>query len=246
MTYDIQLATTAFDLVSAFPLINESIQSLHFKVYSPLPILEERLAESVDESVAQILEEASNLRNIASKGLFPYWESVLIAALATDKSGMFVREAAKHNPKDEASERFDLSADDLTAGALENRMKSLPPDQVIALCSPCTLKDGSIRHIPMMDYRVFPDSEAVLLINNALHAIDQTKGVILKSGRSYHFYGFALLDRDDWIRFLARSLLLAPLTDSRYIAHRLLEGAGALRISSNAVKPAIPVVEHIL
>jgi len=56
---------------------------------------------------------------------------------------MFVREAAKHNPKDEASERFDLSADDLAADALENRLKSLRPDQVIALCSPCTLKDDS-------------------------------------------------------------------------------------------------------
>src|ERR1043166_664145 len=143
MDADIRIGMSALDLVSRFPRVNKSIATLSFKIYSPLPILEERLADSVDESVARILEEASELRNIASKGLFPYWESVLIAALATDKSGLFVREAAKHNPTEEAIERFELSASELIRGDLEKRIKSLRSDQVVALCSPCTLRDSS-------------------------------------------------------------------------------------------------------
>ncbi len=243
---EIRPGTLALELVLSLPKVNSLISTLQFKTYSPLPILEERLVSSKDEAVERILEEASNLRTIASKNLFPYWESVLIAALATDKNEMFVREAAKHDPNNEAIERFELSVNDLVDGALQGRIEALSENEVIALCSTCTLVDGSTRHIPMMDYRILPDSKSVCVVKEALNAIDRTNGVILKSGRSYHFYGFDLLRQNDWIKFLARSLLLAPLTDSRYIAHRLLEGAGALRITSSKLKPNVPIVELCL
>lgn len=242
----IQPGTRALELVLSLAEINKLISTLQFKTYSPLPILEERLVSSKNEAVERILEEASNLRTLASKNLFPYWESVLIAALATNENEMFIREAAKHDPNNEANERFELSVNDLLEGALQKRIEALSKDEVVALCSTCTLVDGSIRHIPMMDYRILPDSKSLFVVKEALNAINQTNGVILKSGRSYHFYGFDLLPQDDWIRFLARSLLLAPLTDSRYIAHRLLEGAGSLRVTSCKAKPDVPTVEYVL
>ena len=57
-------------------------------------------------------------------------------------------------------------------------------------------------------------------------------GALLSSGKSYHFYGANLLTDEDLRIFLGRALLFAPITDKTWIAHQLIEGSCALRISS--------------
>jgi hypothetical protein len=63
---------------------------------------------------------------------------------------------------------------------------------------------------------------------------------------SFHYYGFELLTQDKWIEFLAGCLLLAPFTDSRYIAHRLAEGVADLRITNSDEKKTIPYIVAII
>ncbi len=40
-----------------------------------------------------------------------------------------------------------------------------------------------------------------------------------------------LLSRQEWIRFMIACLLLEPLADIRYIAHRMLVGKPSLRLT---------------
>lgn len=243
---EIPRGTSAIDLVLKLPTINQSIAALHFKTYTPLPMLEERLTASTDQSIQDILQEASTIRTAAKKHLIPYWESVLMAASATDKNQLVIREAVRHEPEDEQAEVFQISVDNLARGALQERIARVSTNQVTALCSTCTLFDGSRRHIPLMDFRISPDSRNTQVVKHALTALNHASGVILQSGRSYHFYGFDLLSEEEWIKFFARCLLLAPLTDGRYVAHRLIEGSGALRITTGIVKPVMPIVECVL
>jgi hypothetical protein len=243
---NIPLGTQALDFVSGLPAANDSIRRLRFKVYSPTPVLEERLSASGDDSMRRILGEAEKLRGMTGRNLFPYWESLLVAAAATDESSLFIREAARHDPKAEAAKHYEFSAGEVARGALRELAGGLAPREVVAVCSTCTLADGSTRHIPMMDFRLVPGAGSVEVIRGMLDAIGQSSGVILGSGRSYHFYGLELLEQDDWLRFLGRSLLLSPLTDTRYIAHRILAGEGALRITANETKPKVPLVEYVL
>jgi hypothetical protein len=55
-----------------------------------------------------------------------------------------------------------------------------------------------------------------------------------------------MMTHDDWIRFLGRALLLAPIVDPRYIAHRLIDGFAVLRISTNPAKQKLPELVDFL
>jgi len=234
----------SLQLAALLPQLNPKIRKLCLKTYSPLPTLEERLSGSDNPTTSHILAAASELRQ-NNKDL-PYWESVLAAASEVEGGTVFIEEALKHDVTYEAFERFDATPQQLLDGWLEEKAKTLPENVVIALCSNCATQDGSFMHLPMMDFRLEPSPSSLLRVATALNQIRLKDGAILESGRSYHYVGFSLFTEGDWLRFLAKNLLLSPLTDSRYIAHRMLEGVGSLRITSCPRKPQVPFVVQIL
>ena len=60
-----------------------------------------------------------------------------------DKSVLFIQEALKHDASNEAFERFEATPEQLSSGFLETKLRSLPANVVIALCSKCLLEDLS-------------------------------------------------------------------------------------------------------
>lgn len=238
------LGMSATDLVLTLPRVIPALESLTFHTYVVSDGLEERLAGSRDRSLRRIFRQADEIRRITGTDL-PYWESVLAASWPTSFD-LLIRETLKHDSKREISKRREVPVGDLTSSYLLSTIHDLKRTEVLALCSKCRLRDGSVGHIPMMDFRCSPSSRNLKRTRLAVKAIRNGKGVIVESGRSYHFYGFSILDGDGWLRFLARGLLLAPFTDARYIAHRMLDGTCALRISSARGKPCVPFVAGIL
>ena len=116
--------------------------------------------------------------------------------------------------------------------AIEAKESELGVGEILAVSSRLWLDSGEERHIPMLDFRVAISAEHEKLIRQQLHVLG-AKGWIFESGRSYHFIGRDLLAGESGLReFLGRSLLFAPVVDGRWVAHQLIEGACALRISS--------------
>lgn len=246
MTDGLKLAPgiTAIELVATLPQINGRIRTLSLKTYAPSATLEERLAGTNSIALQRVFRKAQVLR-IDDKQL-PYWESILAATSDSEESTLLIKEAVKHQVTDEAFERLELGLDDLRSGALQRKLKALSKNVVLALCSKCRIDDGTTLHLPMMDFRAEPTTENLSKVKTALSEISPEGGVILESGRSYHYLGFSLMNEDQWLKFLAKCLLLAPLTDTRYIAHRILEGIGSLRISTCKLKPYMPVAVEVL
>jgi hypothetical protein len=240
----VSVGDNAVDLVQKLPRLLPTIKTLQFKTYSVLPALDERLG-SEDPSTRKILERTAELKRI-TENVIPYWELVFATSWDTDKSDLFIKEALKHNSKDEAIERFELKTDDSMIDILSEKIGGVSEDVAVALCSKCITKDGSISHIPMMDFRCKPNESTQEKLKMALYHMGLKSGAILQSGRSYHFYGFELMAEEEWIRYLAKCLLLAPVADSRYIAHRLIEGVGSLRITTCQSKPDAPVIVDLL
>ena len=208
--------------------------------------MEERIRAASDSEALAILKAAERLRDkwpAAFGTNLPFWEAVSVAAASAGGNKRLLREAVAH---DASGGRFDLCVDSLSRQELESRIRDFPSDTLVALYSRCLLSDGSHAHIPMIDFRGDPDEAHLVRVTEGLEAISQTIGVILNSGRSFHFYGFGLLKDAEWIRFMGESLLIAPLADPRYVAHRLIEGVGALRISKSAAKPKVPQVRLVL
>ena len=67
---------------------------------------------------------------------------------------------------------------------------------------------------------------------NAVSALG-VGGLLLQSGRSYHFIGNQPLGQRELTRFLARAQLLSPIVDARWASHQLIDGQCGLRISTD-------------
>ena len=102
-------------------------------------------------------------------------------------------------------------------------------------------------HIPMMDFRCPKSLENLLHIKELLRTIGQEEGVILDSGRSYHYYGANLIDERHWWSFQENCLSSElNLADKRYIDHRFKDSCSILRLSASPLRPKIPRVVVIL
>lgn len=245
LTHMITPGMPAPEFVQLLPDAAPQVAEFTFVVYPPSLPLTERLAAIASEGGADVMSEALEIQR-QSDGVVPYWESVLAAAWASRHFDRFALEATRHDPDAARDVYTTLRADELADGALQRLVDRVPDEHVLALDSRCTLRDGTRAHLPLMDFRMLPRSADVAHVVAAVRAVGQRRGAVLHSGRSYHFYGVDPLSQEQWQQFCARCLLLSPLTDARYIAHRLLAGAAALRITSAPRKPNIPYVEALL
>jgi hypothetical protein len=102
-------------------------------------------------------------------------------------------------------------------------------------------------HIPLMDFSCEDSPENLEKVKEFLSEAGQKRGVILLSGRSYHYYGVDLMSEKEWLNFLGKCLLFTGFTDERYIGHRLLDRCGILRISARGgLHSKVPTVVSIL
>ncbi len=164
--------------------------------------------------------------------MVPYWLQSL------DERWLVSLSRYRYIPQriEDRRELITVSLGELTPSWLETQLASLPEEHELALHSVFN-KNKSEIHIPMVDFAT-KDIQQSEIFN---WASDQL-GITLKifdSGRALHGYGIEPISRDKWIRFMGLLLLAnlpnqQPLTDARWIGHRLLAGYSALRWSKNS------------
>lgn len=96
--------------------------------------------------------------------------------------------------------------------------------------------DLVVRHLPMADLSGHGLAEIRSAFDQISAEASWRRAALFASGRSFHFYGFVLLDLEAWIKFMGRLLLLnrrgeREVVDSRWVGHRLMAGYGSLRWS---------------
>lgn len=113
------------------------------------------------------------------------------------------------------------------------------------------LRNGQHAHIQMMDFDLPKSEENLNLVMGRLKKVGISKGWILESGDSYHFYGPKLLSESEWVNFMGDCLLtsvvhdednIQQVADPRYVGHSLKRGGNALRITTRAEKTFEPKV----
>lgn len=142
------------------------------------------------------------------------------------------------------NEHWQVLVSDLTHEILTAKIANLPSHLALALDSKCIFQDGSLKYIPMMDFKPPPNANNLELLKELLKRL-ACKGIIIDSGASYHFYGFDFFGYAQWREFMGKCLL-APWPDSRWIGHSLITDGGDLRISATELKQKAPSVCAIL
>ncbi len=161
---------------------------------------------------------------------------------AANDPSKFLAQAAVHDNKADQEEQIPRT----TLGPdCWKRLFELPAEFVLAVSSKVTLKDGTTRHLPLIDFKCAPTDENIKLAQDAFAKIDQTDGVLLNSGNSFHYYGQTLMNEQEWRSFLGHCLLLADFIDTRYVGHALINNECRLRLSTAPLNPFIPTVVQV-
>lgn len=208
--------------------IHPSIKTFQLALLDVAPPLEQRAALlAVDQSIA---DRARELRDTLR---LPFWDGVMLTAANTNSlpSGL-LNAAAFHQSLvgkiqrvDKESATFSLLSKIADAAQVQGRL--------LVFVSEIEMVDGSAQHIPMLDFHSAFSDHATELVTDVIRTLDLT-GVLLSSGKSYHFYGDQPVTPTRLRELLAKALLFGPIVDRTWIAHQLIEGRCALRISTRA------------
>ena len=115
--------------------------------------------------------------------------------------------------------------------------------EVLSFCSKVKLKDGSLRHIAMMNFHPEENVDLTHIRRAIQYICGSREGVLLDSGRYYHYWGNFLLSEIEWMKFLGDFLMPTVIVSPRYIGHQLFNGSCTLRLTSDLTyKPQVPTV----
>lgn len=119
--------------------------------------------------------------------------------------------------------------------------------EVISLISKVITNQDEIKHIPMMNFHPENNFGKKEIIEAIRFIQRNNKGVLLSSGRFFHYYGNYLLSENEWQRFMEMFLIPFYLVHPGYIGYRLVSGYCTLRLTNeDTYKPEIPRVIKIL
>lgn len=115
--------------------------------------------------------------------------------------------------------RTEVVRDDFL-GKLTQTAELMSKERNLAFVSVVKISETTaFQHVPLMDFKCEKKGENLTCIRTFLQAVGQRRGVILDSGRSYHYYGVDTLLDAQWRRFMAQCLLF-DFTDRYYIGHQ--------------------------
>jgi hypothetical protein len=228
-------------VLAFFPILcslRREIAGIRFDTYKPAPGLSERLENMLTPREQGLRDAAVTLSD--ANGI-PFWDALLATSMQQGIiSKRFIDSALAHDANPDDQEIL-LASEEISAEKILNIISTLPGGYGLAACSRVILTSNRAAHIPMLDFRCPCSEQNVKAIERMLTLIGCQEGILVESGRSYHFYGTSLLSETEWIEFMGRSLLFAPIVDSRFIGHRLVDGWCRLKVTDprNGFTPRI-------
>jgi len=219
------------------------ISAMTVVTYRPAPVLAERMQHDAAPPLPEIRKCAEFLHDQYGVG---FWDAVFALSMKRgDVNAKFVELALLHDASPDERETL-LERAEITTDGLERIIADTAPGHGVALSSRVVLAGGATAHIPMLDFHCPHSAGLAALLKQALLTMQQSRGVLVKSPRSYHYYGLEVVSPEGLTAFLARALLIDPLVDARYIAHRLIDGVCRLRLGAARNKGSAPTIEDVI
>ncbi len=227
--------------IDAFELLLElsskpEVTALQFATLDFAPLLEARseLSDADSAAVGRALELRQTLH-------LPFWDGVMLAGSHGEVIPMGALKGAVYHQELDSKVEW-IRVEKLGIARLQRMsQKAQNEKRLLAVTSSVQVRDGSVKQLPLLDFHVGYSDHATRLIAEIMPLLG-VSGALLRSGKSYHFYGESLVTDAELAAFLGRALLFAPIVDRAWIAHQLIEGCCALRISPHSELEGIPIL----
>jgi hypothetical protein len=241
MTLNIPHKAKAWQIVFAISQLHAArLKTMTFISYRPIRHIRDRLESEMDREIKAVFRETSAISE-AGTDCRHFFDIALSLAIPRGLGEQVIKEMLKE-PDPSTRSRTPIDIDDGSLGSLlKSHCVINPREDVFAIASKCTLRNGCKAHIPMMDFALkSPEGREAVVAT--MKGISPSGGIVLQTENSYHFYGTELLNPNQWLEFLGKSLLFQGVIDPRYIGHRLKEGFGVLRLSRGPFHADLPFV----
>jgi hypothetical protein len=219
----------------------KEIEEVYVAECRPLPALQNRL--DLTPAERSVVERALEQRKLTG---LSFWDAVLLE-LSDSPDAFRLLDAAMMHVSFLGYERS-LSWASAVGGGLERTCDEFAttPGASLTLLSEVRCRDGSKRHLPMIDFHSFSSPANQRVVEAVAVRLFPEGAIVLASGESYHAYGTQLLSEIEFRRLLGRALLFAPIVDRAYMAHQLIEGRCALRLTAGGGKSRVPTVVAVV
>jgi hypothetical protein len=233
------VGTPVGEYLKALVECNPRILDVSILTYRQPPPVEERSAISSADVERLVLALALRGR----EGM-PFWDAVMLSCFnnRNDTPEGLLQAALFHQPM--KSCRDLISRSTIVAGGFEQI--ALSEGGILAVGSEVSISDLGRLHLPLLDFHCRESPENDRLVESVCRLLFDCTVAICRSGKSYHAYGLMAVTLDELRQFLYRALLFAPVVDRAYVAHQLIEGQCALRISPAPTKPFRPQVKFLV
>jgi hypothetical protein len=220
-------------LLSSF----KDVEEVYLAELRPVPPLQARRDPTPAERI--VVERALKYRQ--STGL-AFWDAVLLELCVVPEAMGLLDEAMIHvtfHGRERSVPWASAIADGLERACAEFSTTS---EANLNFLSEMQCRDGSKRHVPMIDFHAACSATNQRVVSAVAERLFPEGAVLLESGESYHAYGTRLLSDMEFYSFLGRALLFAPIVDRAYVAHQVIEGRCALRLTGGGGKSRVPKV----
>jgi hypothetical protein len=219
---------------------NQTISAIFVFAYRHPPLLQQRVTLTADENA--IIEKAKALR---CSSQLPFWEALMLSCFGETRDFTRLLQEAKFH-QSHADSLLRISREDVLAGRLAELVDDQPAGNHLSFSSRIELVGEGTKQLPLLDFHCPESTSNDRLVSDVCSQLYRGTAFVFSSGESYHALGVQSVDEYGFRDFLTRSLLFAPIVDARYVAHQLLEGACALRLSNSVDKPNRPRLKLIV
>ncbi len=237
--YSKLIGSRAAEIFTTIVKANNRIDTVFIHDFSQPPLLQDRIVLSVMEE--KLVENALELRELHE---LPFWDAVLVSCFRTPAVPEQLLDAVTYH-QDYSHSIVGMSRDEVVTGELI-RLSERTREVGTAMLSEVNLVDGSVGHIPMLDFHCRACENNLKLVSAVSKRLFPGGGFVLESGKSYHGVGLKILSAEKFIDFLSKSLLFCPVVDRAYIAHQLIDRRCSLRISKGGRSQKIPHVVAVI
>jgi hypothetical protein len=219
--------------------INSAVEKIKLKKFKRAPLIQDRIKLSVEEQDA--IEKALKLRE---EYKVPFWDSLFLTCFGSKFIPNRLLDEALFHQKE--YKEILLSRQQILRGEMQNIFSNENSEEWIVITSDVEMTNGDIYFLQMLDFHCFKSNENFNLVSAVCKRVFSSSVILFDSGQSYHALGTELLPKKDFVNFLAKALLYAPIVDRAYIAHQLLDNSCSLRISKGGRTKQIPCVLGII
>lgn len=180
-------------------------------------------------------QTVSHVIELSHQTGLPFWDSALLTISLTESDYL-------HSSEDiiERADHHSPIVNDFWLDAAKLKELIINNNENIGINSLVENLEGNFMHIPMMDFHLPVSEKNLLIVKQICDKLGMANAYILDSGNSYHLIGDRLIGENELIDFLSKGLLYGPITDTRWIAHQILERSCTLRLTpKNGIVPTV-------